>query len=651
MAEGLDFDSDGGGPIPQGTLMEDTESAAKRPRLETVENSDALDSDCPSTSNNMVALSYCDSDSAGVLQTRDLEIIDELAGDQDGVEDFDEDSEGSECDLDDDEIHAWLEEGIELGKKSQSEGENKGEATGAPIRRDKVVLKERGHDPFEFLPEGWVTVTHNSGMPVYLHKRSRVCTLSKPYFLGPGSARKHEIPVSAVPCLHYRKELEKEKGVEAEEMGVANDAGGDMQGNETDSVGERQSNGQHTTNGELPESTKPSDTSPSIPVNESLTNGPSAPPPPADGATEDPGGTSEAGSAAVPVKIEYAEERKKITSLGPMELRNYCKNLFEFRVITVKKFKTWKDRRRHHTLMKRQNRPGLPDNTRLITCPIPSERGDDKKKEFALNPSGKSFVCILHEYVQHAMRVQPKYIFKELENAQTPYSATVVINDVEYATGYASSKKAAKMDAAKSTLAILIPEMKKVTQQENSKETEDLSFFDEIKIEDPRIYELCSKAGQPSPYQILQECLKRNYGMGDTQCKMEMKPLKHQRNEFLMSVGKHEAKVVCKNKREGKQSAAQAILQLLHPHVQSWGSLLRLYGRGSCNAIREKKQEEQSITHLQVNAKANRPNTAVLDKLKVEMTKLQQQRESIQSIGTFRVSTQELPANVASINL
>lgn len=34
--------------------------------------------------------------------------------------------------------------------------------------------------------------------------------------------------------------------------------------------------------------------------------------------------------------------------------------------------------------------------------------------EFIMNPSGKSPVCILHEYVQHTLRVQPKYIFKEL---------------------------------------------------------------------------------------------------------------------------------------------------------------------------------------------------------------------------------------------
>ena len=33
------------------------------------------------------------------------------------------------------------------------------------------------------------------------------------------------------------------------------------------------------------------------------------------------------------------------------------------------------------------------------------------------------------------------------ENAQTPYSATVVINEVKYGTGYASSKRAAKLEA------------------------------------------------------------------------------------------------------------------------------------------------------------------------------------------------------------
>ena len=52
-----------------------------------------------------------------------------------------------------------------------------------------IFLAEKGKNHFEVLPENWVQVTHNSGMPIYLHKPTRVCTLAKPYFLGPGSAR------------------------------------------------------------------------------------------------------------------------------------------------------------------------------------------------------------------------------------------------------------------------------------------------------------------------------------------------------------------------------------------------------------------------------------------------------------------------------
>lgn len=34
-----------------------------------------------------------------------------------------------------------------------------------------------------------------------------------------------------------------------------------------------------------------------------------------------------------------------------------------------------------------------------------------------MNPAGKSYVCILHEYVQHALKKQPAYQFKEIGNA------------------------------------------------------------------------------------------------------------------------------------------------------------------------------------------------------------------------------------------
>lgn len=196
-------------------------------------------------------------------------------------------------------------------------------------------------------------------------------------------------------------------------------------------------------------------------------------------------------------------------------------------------------------------------------------------------------------------------------------------------------KKQAKSEAAKSTLEILIPNwnVKEMTQNNADKKkdlgTNDLSFFDEIKVEDPRVSELCTKAGQHSPYQILVECLRRNTGMSDTNIETSVALVKPQKNEFTMKVGPNVATVTCRNKREGKQFAAQAILQILHPNIQNWGSLLRLYGRGSCKTQKEKKEEEQKITELQNTACANKPNYAILNKLREEMLKLKENNDEV----------------------
>lgn len=68
---------------------------------------------------------------------------------------------------------------------------------------------------------------------------------------------------------------------------------------------------------------------------------------------------------------------------------------------------------------------------------------------------------------------------------------------------------------------------------------------------------------------------------------------------------------------------------MLHPHIKTWGSLLRLYGNRSVKSFKEKKQEEQEITILQNQAAVNQPNYAILDKLKMEMSKLKEMRNNI----------------------
>lgn len=75
--------------------------------------------------------------------------------------------------------------------------------------------------------------------------------------------------------------------------------------------------------------------------------------------------------------------------------------------------------------------------------------------------------------------------------------------------------------------------------------------------------EFCNKTTEPSPHTILLTCLQRNFGLSDdVHINYEINRTSNKKNEFTMTVGKHTAKVLCKNKREGKQLAAQAILQV-----------------------------------------------------------------------------------------
>ncbi len=153
------------------------------------------------------------------------------------------------------------------------------------------------------------------------------------------------------------------------------------------------------------------------------------------------------------------------------------------------------------------------------------------------------------------------------------------------------------------------------------------------------MFELSTKAGQPTPYQILLECLKRNAAFGDTQMENHIKMIKHQQHEYTMKVGKHQVKVLCTNKREGKQKASQAMLEKLHPHIKTWGSLIRLYGYGSQRKAQEPPGKEltntpstavpsDKSTEKSSGGKFGLPNRAILEKLKKEMSKLHEDKKA-----------------------
>ncbi|XP_077291316.1 microprocessor complex subunit partner of drosha isoform X2 [Arctopsyche grandis] len=615
----------------------------------------------------------------GLDNLKEFLVLDDINqdSDKDSDNDLDSDYENSE-EVPEDELEALLDEPLPDTYK------------GAPKRREcpydqrqKLVLEEKGINHFEVLPLGWLMVIHNSGMPLYLHKPSRVCTLSKPYFLGPGSVRKHEVPISAIPCLNYRRALEDEKSqINNIKMNIVK--------MNVDNCCEMQ-----TDNPKVEKRQNDDDSNPSCAKKLCIENIPSAE------TSESKGDANEAVEAEkIPArnivnqdllkklvnsdsaeqdkaaramalmlpnaKVETAQENWKSHHLRHGEVTDYCKKLFKFKIINIMRFKSWSERRKFTKTRKALQRPTLPDGTKLITFPIhtalvtSTQDAENQgalgtlktvQKECLMNPNGKSYVCILHEYVQRALKKQPTYEFKELENGATPYSATVSINGIRYGVGYGTSKRLAKSAAAKASIEILIPEMREKINNDNELNgtasrtyDQDLAFFDDIMIEDPRVADFCAKTMEPSPHTILQTCLSRNFGAGAKEIKYQMNTLKHQRNEFTIVVGKHTATVVCKNKRDGKQRASQAILQALHPNISSWGSLLRLYGTRSVKSFKEKKQEEQEITLLQSRAAVNQPNYAILEKLRSEMSKLREKDVAINPIGKLLVKD-DMPAH------
>ncbi|XP_074062627.1 microprocessor complex subunit DGCR8 isoform X1 [Macrotis lagotis] len=504
----------------------------------------------------------------------------------------------------DNDVDALLEEGLCAPKKRKIEdkygGESDhlsdGETTVQPMMtKIKTVLKSRGRPPTEPLPDGWIMTFHNSGIPVYLHRESRVVTWSRPYFLGTGSIRKHDPPLSSIPCLHYKKMKDNEERELSNDITPIGDASPIKSMEKTSELDSQT---------EEPDSTAAD----SGCLDEKETLG---------------GDTTQGALGQVKAKVEVCKDE----SVDLEDFRNYLEKRFDFEQVTVKKFRTWAERRQFNREMKRKQaeseRPILPANQKLITLSV---HDAPTKKEFVINPNGKSEVCILHEYMQRVLKVRPVYTFFECENPSEPFGASVTIDGVTYGAGTASSKKLAKNKAARATLEILIPDFVKQTSDEKPKDSEELEYFNHISIEDSRVYELTSKAGLLSPYQILHECLKRNHGMGDTTIKFEVIPGKNQKSEYVMTCGKHTVRGWCKNKRVGKQLASQKILQLLHPHVKNWGSLLRMYGRES-NKMVKQEMSDKSVIELQQYAKKNKPNLHILNKLQEEMKKLAQERE------------------------
>jgi len=118
--------------------------------------------------------------------------------------------------IDNNEVYDLLDKAYRDKNKTLNEHEKKTVTQDDFKEYEKTVLEEVCKNHFDILPENWIEVVHKSGMPIYLHRKTRVVTLSRPYFLGPGDPKSHLAPLSAISCLQYKKGLENKEIIKNE---------------------------------------------------------------------------------------------------------------------------------------------------------------------------------------------------------------------------------------------------------------------------------------------------------------------------------------------------------------------------------------------------------------------------------------------------
>lgn len=132
--------------------------------------------------------------------------------------------------------------------------------------------------------------------------------------------QKHEIPISAIPCFQYRKELDKE----ASSLGTSN------LDDQNSPVNTDISNG-HCPFKEPKSNDTRKDTL-NLPISSMYHENNL-------GSTVELNCQSKSGHTSIIAKVESVKENNKLKLLNFMSVRDYCQKLFEFQEITIRKFK------------------------------------------------------------------------------------------------------------------------------------------------------------------------------------------------------------------------------------------------------------------------------------------------------------------------
>eukprot|EP00795_Rhopilema_esculentum_P015874 gene15874-7205_t len=527
-------------------------------------------------------------------------------------------------------------------------------------QKTKSVINMLGIIPELLLPDDWIAVYHESGGIVYLHKKSRV---------------KHKVPVVAIPCMHQILGLQtktaKRKRSSSSENLPEKRSKVDNTDEERCVVGEDGIETEENT--KLP--TESVDRSATVdyisPVccqqqkesigslcEDSCTGR-------KEESNEDAGsfkgvcgGVKNGAEARLlselsegkhsqgelePGKLrhnkEYFESQepiiatKMIDNIEVIDLEDmqmYLGRVFDFKKIT-------EDEARMTVFGEGYQIEAKPELPSVLKA-VPFATVYRTKNKFAVTP-GKTPLAILTEFCSKELKKPLDMV--DVKGKGDQYVVEVVIDGLKYGQGEGRSKKVARQVAAEKTMEILLP--KQFEEMKNFEFTEkEFSVFDGLDIEDPSVADCARSVGLPAPAEVLSTCLKRNRGLCDAD--IEFKLIEGAGNDphtYEITCGKHTATGKCKNRKTGKHLAAQAILKKIHPKLEKWGQLVRMYCNASTKFIRDSKKLKSDKEFSELP----RANPDLMLKLKREMRLLEKSRhESVETSTSQLPSTSSIPS-------
>uniref|UniRef100_A0A0K0FYB1 Microprocessor complex subunit DGCR8 (inferred by orthology to a human protein) n=1 Tax=Strongyloides venezuelensis TaxID=75913 RepID=A0A0K0FYB1_STRVS len=465
-----------------------------------------------------------------------------------------------------------------------------------PIKIPKNFITNCVSTRTKNLPDGWKAIAHDSGHFVYLHLGTRVVTYSKPFELKDGSARHHDTPLASIPCLEQKKHLEKVK--------------------------QKQESG----------------------------------------------------------KLTDISEYETISS---EELKNYSTSLFEYETKYITKFDKnmpKSERKRKYAdyfvtegddIEEEEEIPdhfpckpkgGFPSNGHLINIECPGTYGK-KARTVQFNPVGKSSTNILHEYIQRSMKTKVHYAEEQFDFDAYVFhcSCYLIINEIVkrniinneriveklgkietrinrdeeqlfVGKGKGKSKREAKLAAGVNSVKLFLEDLTfddngicKAIGGKSVEESDIIQFFKSIDLEHAKLADLCEKSGQLTPNAVLQIAIRNHPNAGTFKLQSDCQTTSHGRHIFSLSFGNLAVDYECKNKKEGKQIAAQKFIKLLHPECTTWGEIIEIYGTKSQSTKEAKLSAQKNVikmaSEFMEESKAKmkhsyEPNLRVLNALK-----------------------------------